>query len=64
LDCVGVDLMQDVFAHGQLDMALLRIRHCSDVIVCLPALEHSTTMNVAYKESSVNVKFTFLSRNK
>ena len=50
LDHVGIDLMQDVFTHGQLYTALSRIRHRSDVIVCLPTLEHSTTTNVTYKE--------------
>jgi hypothetical protein len=50
LDRVGVDLMQDVFTHGQLYTALSRIRHRSDAIVRLPALEHSTTTNVTYKE--------------
>jgi len=50
LDCVGVDLTQDVFTHGQLYTALSRIRHRSDAIVRLPTLEHSCTTNVTYKE--------------
>ena len=50
LDCVGVDLTQDVFTHGQLYTALSRIRHRSDAIVRLPTMECSTTLNVTYKE--------------
>ena len=50
LDCVGVDLTQDVFTHGQLYTALSRIRHRSDAIVRLPTLEYSCTTNVTYKE--------------
>jgi hypothetical protein len=50
LDCVGVDLTQDVFTHGQLYTALSRIRHRLDAIVRLPTSEHSTTTNVTYKE--------------
>jgi len=50
LDCVGVDLTQDVFTHGQLYTALSRIRHRSDAIVRLPTSEYSTTTNVTYKE--------------
>ena len=50
LDRVGVDLTQDVFTHGQLYTALSRIRHRSDVIVRLPALEYSSTTNVTYTE--------------
>ena len=50
LDCVGVDLTQEVFTHGQLYTALSRIRRRSDAIVRLPTLECSTTTNVTYKE--------------
>jgi len=50
LDCVGVDLTQDVFTHGQLYTALSRIRRRSDAIARLPTLEHLTTTNVTYKE--------------
>ena len=50
LDCVGVDLTQEVFTHGQLYTALSRIRHRSHAIVRLPTLECSTTKNVTYKE--------------
>ena len=54
LDCVGVDLTQDVFTHGQLPdelyTALSRIRRRSEAIVRLPTLEHLTTKNVTYKE--------------
>ena len=50
LDRVGVDLTQNVFTHGQLYTALSRIRHHSHAIVRSPSLEHSTTINVTYKE--------------
>ncbi|KAF9644235.1 hypothetical protein BDM02DRAFT_3181624 [Thelephora ganbajun] len=50
LDCIGVNLTQDVFTHGQLYTVLSRIRHRSDAIVRLPTLECSTTINVTYKE--------------
>jgi len=50
LDCVGVDLTQDVFTHGQLYTALLRIRRRSDAIVRLPTLERLNTKNVTYRE--------------
>ena len=50
LDCVGIDLTQDVFTHGQLYTALSRIRHRSDAIVRLPTPECLTTTNVTYKE--------------
>ena len=50
LDCVRVDLTQDVFTHGQLYTTLLRIRHHHDAIVRLCSLENLTTKNVTYKE--------------
>jgi len=50
LDCVGVDLTQDVFTHGQLYTALSRIRHRSDAIVRFSSLDNLTTANVTYKE--------------
>ena len=50
LDCVGVDLTQDVFTHGQLYTALSRIRRRSDAIVRLPTLERLNTKNVTYRE--------------
>lgn len=50
LDCVGVDLTQNVFTHGQLYTALSRIQHRSDAIVRLPTLECLITKNVTYKE--------------
>ena len=50
LDCVGIDLTQDVFTHGQLYTALSRIRHRSHAIVRFPTLHDFTTPNVTYKE--------------
>ena len=50
LDRVGVDLMQDVFTHGQLYTALSRIRNRRDAIVWLGSLEDLITKNVTYKE--------------
>jgi hypothetical protein len=50
LDCVGVDLTQDIFTHGQLYTALSRIRRRSDAIVRLSTSERLTTINVTYKE--------------
>ena len=50
LDCIGVDLTQDVFTHGQLYTALSRIRHRRDAIVRLCTEEDLTTKNVTYTE--------------
>jgi hypothetical protein len=50
LDCVGVDLTQEVFTHGQLYTALSRIRHRSNAIVRFPTSDDLTTANVTYKE--------------
>ena len=49
LDCIGVDLTNPVFSHGQLYTALSRIRNRNAVIICLrPGM--SSTTNVTYHE--------------
>ena len=50
LDCVGVDLTQNVFTHGQLYTALSRIRHRSNAIIRFSSVDNLTTTNVTYKE--------------
>ena len=60
LDCVGVDLTQDVFTHGQLYTALSRIRHRSNAIIRFSSLDDLTTTNVTYKELLISSS-TFLS---
>ena len=50
LDCVGIDLTQDVFTHGQLYTALSRVRHRSNAIIRLPTQDNLTTANITYKE--------------
>ena len=49
LDCVGIDLTQPVFTHGQLYTALSRVRHRNSLIVLLPE-GHETTTNITYHE--------------
>ena len=52
LDIVGVDLTRPVFSHGQLYIALSRIRHSSHVKIRLQP-EKNTTVNVTYNENLV-----------
>ena len=50
LDCVGIDLTQDVFTHGQLYTVISRVKHCSNAIIRLPTQDDLTTANITYKE--------------
>ena len=49
LDCIGVDLTQPVFTHGQLYTALSRVRHRNGVMVLLPDGQETTT-NITYHD--------------
>ena len=49
LDCVGIDLTQPAFTHGQLYTALSRVRHRNNMMVLLPDGEVETT-NVTFHE--------------
>ena len=49
LDCVGIDLTQLVFTHGQLYTALSRVRHRNNTMILLPDGQETTT-NVTYHD--------------
>lgn len=49
LDCVGIDLTQPVFTHGQLYTALSRVRHRNNTMILLPDGQETTT-NVTYHD--------------